>query len=239
MFAKVLEHRGYQSGLGQVVGLLCLLAAVLAGPTPWLWATLLTYSLVGLGITVGFHRLFSHLAFRTNRAWEVVLLLLGSMACSGSSIQWNIAHQAHHKFSDGPGDPHNIKGIWSMWLVNYAYPKYDMKMVRRMLKESKVPGLHLWLHHHFWMTIFGVITVMALIDHKLAFYGFLLPVGLLLMMGGAHNVLAHWGRRPRNIWWYAPFSFGEWCHADHHRTPSAPRFGSYDPGWWLIKAIRS
>lgn len=236
--SKLLEHRGYQSGMGQVIGLLSIFLAAALGLTPWLWATVATYFVVGLCITVGFHRLFSHLSFRTSPAWELALLCGGTVAASGSSIQWNIAHQAHHKYSDREGDPHNVRDLSSMWLFNYAYPKYDMKMVRRMLSESHWPQLHLWMHHHFWLLHGCLVLVLALIDWHLLFYGYMLPVGMLLIMGGAHNVLAHWGKRPRDIWWYAPFSLGEWNHKRHHDLPSSPRFGALDPGWWVIKAIR-
>ena len=235
---RILEHRGYQSGLGQVLGLLCIVAAVLIGPTHWLWLTLVSYTVIGLSITVGFHRLFAHQAFRTSRPVEFLLLLFGTLSCSGSSVQWTIAHEMHHKYSDGPGDPHNVKDIWSAWLINYHYPKYEMEAWRRLRRMSNIPKTHLWFHHHYWLINFSVFASMLLIDLDLVFYGFLLPVGTLLIMGGLHNVFAHWGRQPRNIWWYAPISFGEWNHKRHHDEPRAARFGLYDPGWWLIQLIR-
>ena len=239
MDRHILEHRGYQSGLGQVLGLFCIAFAIFKGLTPWLWATVATYALVGLCITIGFHRLFAHQAFRTSRFWHLVLLIGGTFSCSGSSVQWNIAHLMHHVHSDGPGDPHNIRGWWSAWLINYHYPKYNMNGIRKMLATSPIRKEHIWLHHHYWLINGLVILASLMISWKLCFYGFLLPVGMLLIMGGLHNVLAHWGRTPRNIWWYAPISFGEWNHRNHHDRPREARFGSYDPGWWLIKAIRS
>ena len=91
-------------------------AAVLVGG--WLawggelhWQDLLVlaimYTLTGLGITVGFHRLFTHRSFKTGRTLRAVLAVLGSMAVEGPVIEWVATHRKHHRFSDHPGDPHS------------------------------------------------------------------------------------------------------------------------------------
>ncbi len=65
------------------------------------------YLLTALGITVGFHRLFTHRSFRTNRVVQFVLSALGSMAVEGPLLQWVALHRRHHAHSDRPGDPHS------------------------------------------------------------------------------------------------------------------------------------
>ena len=67
----------------------------------------LTYVLSGVGITVGFHRLFTHRSFKTSRPLRALLAVLGSMAVEGSVIEWVATHRKHHSFSDRPGDPHS------------------------------------------------------------------------------------------------------------------------------------
>ena len=67
----------------------------------------ITYALTGLGITVGFHRLFTHRSFKTTRAVRALLAVLGSMAVEGPVIEWVATHRKHHRFSDRPGDPHS------------------------------------------------------------------------------------------------------------------------------------
>ena len=66
-----------------------------------------TYALTGLGITVGFHRLFTHRSFKTSRPVRAALAVLGSMAVEGPVIEWVSTHRKHHSYSDAPGDPHS------------------------------------------------------------------------------------------------------------------------------------
>ena len=67
----------------------------------------ITYTLTGLGITVGFHRLFTHRSFKTTRTMRALLAVLGSMAVEGRLDDWVATHRKHHRFSDHPGDPHS------------------------------------------------------------------------------------------------------------------------------------
>ena len=65
------------------------------------------YLVTGYGITVGYHRLFTHQSFVANRGLKIVLAVAGSMAVEGSPISWVAGHRRHHRFSDRPGDPHS------------------------------------------------------------------------------------------------------------------------------------
>src|SRR5689334_10483997 len=65
------------------------------------------YLLTGLGITLGYHRLFTHRSFKTTRGVRAALAVLGSMAVQGSVVEWTATHSKHHAYSDQPGDPHS------------------------------------------------------------------------------------------------------------------------------------
>ena len=65
------------------------------------------YMLTGLGVTVGFHRLFTHRSFKTRMPIRVLLAALGSAAVEGPLIEWVSNHRMHHRFSDRIGDPHS------------------------------------------------------------------------------------------------------------------------------------
>src|SRR6516162_9778496 len=65
------------------------------------------YVLTALGITVGFHRLFTHKSFETNRVVQLILVVLGSMAVQGPLLQWVALHRRHHQHSDQHEDPHS------------------------------------------------------------------------------------------------------------------------------------
>lgn len=65
------------------------------------------YVLTGLGVTVGYHRLFTHRSFKTGPTMRILLGALGSAAIEGPVIEWASTHRQHHRFSDRPGDPHS------------------------------------------------------------------------------------------------------------------------------------
>ena len=71
------------------------------------WSSRSSTSLTGLGVTVGFHRLFTHRAFATSRRCAAVFAVLGSAAIEGPVISWVADHRKHHAFSDREGDPHS------------------------------------------------------------------------------------------------------------------------------------
>ena len=71
------------------------------------------YVACGLGITVGFHRLFTHKSFETSAPLRALWAILGSMAMQGPLTQWHTDHRKHHALSDRPGDPHSPHaGAW-------------------------------------------------------------------------------------------------------------------------------
>lgn len=75
---------------------------------------LVLYALTGFGVTVGFHRLFTHRAFKTGRVTRAVLAVLGSAAIEGPVISWVADHRKHHRYSDRAGDPHSPTSITAM-----------------------------------------------------------------------------------------------------------------------------
>jgi stearoyl-CoA desaturase (delta-9 desaturase) len=83
----------------------------------------MTYA-TSLGITVGYHRLFTHQSFKTNGVVRYVLGALGSMAVQGAVIEWCGAHRKHHQHSDEESDPHSphmhAGGSWGEGIVATA-----------------------------------------------------------------------------------------------------------------------
>src|SRR5690349_9710757 len=75
------------------------------------WSDIIVFAIMyistGFGITVGFHRLFTHRSFKTGKAVRATLAALGSMAIEGPVISWVADHRKHHTFSDDEGDPHS------------------------------------------------------------------------------------------------------------------------------------
>ena len=99
-------------GVFVVVPLLAVLAAIPVAWGGWLsWVDVILafvfYAITAIGITIGYHRYFTHGSFKAGRGLKIVLAVMGSMALQGSVAQWVADHRKHHKFSDEVGDPHS------------------------------------------------------------------------------------------------------------------------------------
>ena len=110
-----IEHEASERVVRTLVVALPPAALLVAGWLAWggalHWYDLLvlaiTYTLTGLGITVGYHRLFTHRSFKTTRGVRMLLAVFGSMAIEGPVTEWVATHRKHHQFSDHEGDPHS------------------------------------------------------------------------------------------------------------------------------------
>jgi len=92
-----------------------LAALVAAVPVAWGWGlswadvgiAVVMYLISGHGITIGYHRLFTHRSFRASAPLRIALAIAGSLALQGRVTRWVADHRMHHRFSDRPGDPHS------------------------------------------------------------------------------------------------------------------------------------
>jgi stearoyl-CoA desaturase (Delta-9 desaturase) len=218
------------------------------------------YVLTALGITIGYHRLFTHNAFRARKPVQYVLAVLGSMAVEGPLIEWVSTHRKHHNFSDQPGDPHSphvdhapgwrgaLHGLghahvgWMFRGKDKANPaRYakdlvadrDLQFISRTFPLWVVAGLAVPFGLGVALTgsIVGGLTGLL--------WGGAVRVFLLHHATFSINSLCHYfGRRPfstgdesRNLAWLAPLAFGEAWHNNHHAFPTSARHGL---GRWQV-----
>jgi stearoyl-CoA desaturase (delta-9 desaturase) len=211
------------------------------------------YALTGLGVTVGFHRYFTHRSFSTRRPVRAALAILGSAAIEGPMISWVADHRKHHAFSDRRGDPHSPhvghgERFHALRGLAHAHLGWLFIHTDRGAKERYAPDL---LRDPMIRFIDRTFLVWAVAGLALPFgLGFALggtvKAGLTgLLWGGAlrmlvtHHVtysinsLCHFfGRQrfdtndqSRNLAWLAPFSFGEAWHNNHHAFPTSAAHG--------------
>jgi stearoyl-CoA desaturase (Delta-9 desaturase) len=212
------------------------------------------YALTGLGVTVGFHRLLTHRAFKTGRVTRGVLAALGSAAIEGPVISWVADHRKHHAFADLEGDPHSPHvdhgSGWRGALRGLAHAHVGWLFIHthRGNKERYAPDL---LADDVVRFVDRTFLVWALGGLAAAFalgwaIGGSITAGLTgLLWGGAvrmfvvhhvtysiNSVCHFFGRRPyetgdesRNVAWLAPLTFGESWHNNHHAFPTSARHG--------------
>ncbi len=244
-------------GVFIAVPFLALIAAVPVAWGGWLgWTDLLImgamYWFTGHGITVGFHRLFTHKSFKPNRFVKNALAVAGSMAVQGPLVRWVADHRKHHKFSDRDGDPHSPwkygtslralwKGFWHahmMWLfdteqtVQRTYAP-DLLKDRDLVRISKNFWAFVILSMVLPAALGGLITWSWQGALTAFFWGSLVRVALLHHVTWSINSICHTlGNRPfvsrdksANVWWLAIPSMGESWHNLHHADPTCARHG--------------
>src|SRR4051794_36702327 len=74
-----------------------------------------------MSITLGYHRLFSHFAFRAKWPVRLFTCVFGAASFEGSVLDWASDHRRHHKHVDHDDDPYDItKGFFHAhvgWLL--------------------------------------------------------------------------------------------------------------------------
>jgi stearoyl-CoA desaturase (delta-9 desaturase) len=214
----------------------------------------IVYVLTGLGVTVGFHRLFTHRSFKARPVVRGILAALGSAAIEGPVISWVADHRKHHAFADRPGDPHSPHvdhGVgWAGALrgLLHAHVGWLFRHDQRAARSRYTPDL---LRDPVICFVDRTFIVWALGGLALAFglgvaIGGTVAAGLtgLLWGGGVRLFVLHhvtysinsichvFGRRrfstpdeSRNVSWLALLSFGEAWHNNHHAFPTSARHG--------------
>jgi stearoyl-CoA desaturase (delta-9 desaturase) len=240
-----------------IVPLLALLAAV---PFAWGWGlgwtdvvlALVFYVISGLGITVGYHRYFTHGSFKANRPLRIALAVAGSLAMQGPVIDWVADHRRHHAFSDKEGDPHSpwlfgtgpaalARGFWHShmgWLFERDQTN-EQRFTPDLLADRDIARVD----RLFVMWSVATLLVPAVLGGLLTwswwgaitafFWAGLVRVALLHHVTWSINSICHmFGSRPfasrdrsANVWWLALLSFGESWHNLHHADPTCARHG--------------
>lgn len=237
-----------------------LLAVAAAVPVAWGWGLgwadvaigVALYAVSGLGITIGYHRHFTHSSFKARRGLRIALAVAGSLAMQGGVISWVADHRRHHAFSDKQGDPHSpwlhgtggtglIKGFWHShmgWLLDR-----EQTNARRYAPDLLAdPDLRRISDNFLWFAAAGVVLpglLGGLLTWSWAgvlsglFWAGLVRIALLHHATWSINSICHiWGDRPfaardrsANVWWLAIASFGESWHNLHHADPTCARHG--------------
>lgn len=237
-------------------------AAVLAAiPVLWGWGVgwhdiviaVVAYAVTGHGITVGFHRYFTHGSFKARRPLRIVLAVAGSMAVEGSIVRWVADHRRHHAFSDRDGDPHSpwrygesLRGLTKGFLHAHVGWLFDVEQTNQ---QRFAPDL---LADPDIMKVeraFPRLTALSLLLPPLVgglwslswagaatafFWGSLVRVAALHHVTWSINSICHmWGDKPFasrdrsvNVWWLAILSMGESWHNLHHAEPTCARHGA-------------
>ncbi len=260
--APLTDGRKSDTEQARVIAFMVLPLLALAAAVPLAWGWGLTwldvglasafYVLSGLGITVGFHRYFTHGSFKAARPLRIALAVAGSIAFQGSVVGWVADHRRHHAFSDKDGDPHSpwlfgtgpaavARGFWHShmgWLL-----QRDRTNARRFAPDLLADPDIAAVDRLFVLLTLTSLGLPALIGGLVSwswwgaatalFWAGLVRVAVLHHVTWSINSICHMvGDRPfaardrsANVWWLAVLSFGESWHNLHHADPTCARHG--------------
>jgi stearoyl-CoA desaturase (Delta-9 desaturase) len=216
------------------------------------------YLLTALGITVGFHRLFTHRSFETYAWVKVIYAALGSMAVQGPMFKWVALHRRHHQHSDTPDDPHSphhhgrgvlglLRGAWHAhigWFFDRDpedLPRYvqDLRKSGALRVASALFLLWVALGLLVPAVLGGLLTLSWAGVWTALIWGGLVRVFLVHHVSWSVNSACHlWGLRPyrsddqsRDNVVFGVLALGEGWHNTHHAFPTSARHGLR---WWQV-----
>jgi stearoyl-CoA desaturase (Delta-9 desaturase) len=254
-------RRGLAPQIGVYVFVVLPLVALVATiPFAWGWGltwidvaiAAVFYVVSGLGITVGYHRYFTHGSFKAKRPLRIALALAGSLAMQGPVITWVADHRRHHAFSDKEGDPHSpwlfgtgpaalAKGFWHShtgWLFDRDLTNRE-RFTPDLLADADIRRVDRLFGLWSALTLLVPAALGGLLSWSwwgaltALFWAGLVRVGLLHHVTWSINSICHMlGDQPfaardhsRNVWPLAVLSFGESWHNLHHADPTCARHG--------------
>ncbi len=210
------------------------------------------YAVSGHGITVGFHRYFTHGSFKAGRRTRVALAVAGSLAVEGPVTRWVADHRRHHAYSDKDGDPHSpwrygesfgalTKGLWHAhigWLFDVEQTD-QRRFAPDLLADSGVDLVNklfpLWVLVSLGLpALLGGLWSQSWEGALSAFFwASVVRMAVLHHATWSINSICHTvGERPfrtrdksTNVWPLALISMGESWHNLHHADPTAARHG--------------
>lgn len=214
------------------------------------------YAITVLGITVGFHRQFTHKSFETSKAVRAILGVMGSMAVEGPLIKWVATHRSHHQHSETELDPHSphlhgmgfkglLQGLWyahAGWLFSPEatdLPRYVPDLLKDRVTKFISDSFTMWVAIGLILpAVIGGLVTWSLWGALLGFlWGGLARVFLVHHVTWSINSVCHvWGSREfksrdesRNNPIFGILAFGEGWHNNHHAFPTSARHGLR---WW-------
>lgn len=205
-----------------------------------LLALALGYLVGMLGVTLGYHRYFAHRAFKTSRAMQLLLALAAMSTLQRGVLWWAAVHRHHHRRSDAEGDYHSPReGLWHAhwsWLDSERVHAVELDSVADFARFPELRALEriYYLPALTWgIACAGLGAALGGKALELLIYGALVRTVLVWHVTFSVNSLAHViGRRrfatgdtSRNWLPLALLGLGEGWHNNHHRFPSAARFG--------------
>lgn len=234
------RHSAWMANVAYYAGVVALIAALIYHPY-MLGYSFVLYLMAAVTLSVGYHRLFCHGAFKTGRFWHYTFATFGVLFMYSSPLQWVVTHATHHKHSDTSLDPHEgpLKPA-SMLRKGYRNVPLKTILAKRLLRDK----MHLFVDKYYALLWLVMATVIFAASPQVFVYCYLPAVGAAHLVAALHQTFSHTGNKPNDLWMleYIFPSAGEWLHGYHHKNWQSWKFSTqwyhFDMGSWVVRAIR-
>lgn len=207
-------------------------------------AVFLHWLTIGLGISLGFHRLATHRSFKVPKGLEYFFVLCGTLAGQGAVLGWIGYHRMHHLYADRAGDPHDsTQGFWwshISWLMHIVPAKTELSLLTRDCADD---AFYQFCHKYY----LALQVALAVVLYGLGGIPFVIWGIFVRLFVGFHstcfvNSACHkfgyrtydMSDRSTNCWWVALLTFGEGWHNNHHAFQASARYGWH---WWEVDIV--
>lgn len=205
-----------------------------------------------IGHSIGQHRYFCHLSFKTTVKKDWLIALFATLSTTGSIIHYAGVHRYHHLNSDKPNDLHSPhqNGLIKTFFLKMDQEKFK-KIPSRIIKDLVKRKSAIFFHNWYWPTIVLYITILFLIDPLLVVFCYIIPAGYSQFISAIQLSVVHmYGYRnfetsdksKNNIFWNF-VTLGEGLHNNHHARPGeydfafTKKFLEYDFAGFLIRKL--
>jgi len=228
----------------------------------WVMWSLFAFYMIstGLSITLGYHRLFSHLSFKAKWPVRLFTLVFGACAFENSVLNWASDHRRHHKHTDHDEDPYDISKGFFWAHIGWILFKLDAQKPMDNVKDLQKDALVRFQDRYYVAIAFIAGLIFPAIVGYFAMGGWPGILAVVLIVGALRVVLVQQstffinsachciGEQPystrcsaRDSWIMALVTYGEGYHNYHHEFQHDYRNGvkawNFDPTKWSIMLL--
>ena len=186
-----------------------------------------------IGISIGYHRYFTHGSFKVNKLVEILFLIFGLICGGRSALTWCAVHRYHHSTSDTEHDPHSpvyqgsLKVIFSQWKLDYIPKRYIVPLMKNpRLRFFHKYGIYIYTAYGLSLLLLGFKTFIIF---------FVSPLVLSWIGFGLLNYFAHKDREPKDVPFMNILAPGEGWHKTHHDHPKHYKLNKLDIAGVIIE----
>jgi stearoyl-CoA desaturase (delta-9 desaturase) len=182
----------------------------------------------GIGISMMYHRYYTHRSFEFKHDWVRKLCLsFAIFAGRGSPIGWVYVHRLHHAFSDTDKDPHDP--IRYGWRIFFPHLLHYGETVNKKIIKDLFNREHVDINKYYNLFLLSWVVLLSLISFKVLFFFYCVPLLLSAIALDLFVYLSHsYGYRnhdtrdnSKNNWFISLILWGEGWHNNHHKNPAS------------------